>query len=246
MAPYQVTIAYDGTEFCGFQRQIADRTVQGEIESALSRLGWNERSILSAGRTDSGVHASGQVISFNLEWKHSQQQLLDALNDILPDDISVRELSLAPKDFHPRYDATARRYRYQLYFSPLRDALKERFFWRIWPELDLDVLKSASRLFLGKHDFRGYGKPPSERSTSLRTINALDWEFSEDGRQAAMKIEAQAFLYHMVRRIVFVLVRTAQGRISLSAVKDSIEEQMELPAGIAPAKGLILEEINYQ
>ena len=246
MAPYQVTIAYDGTEFCGFQRQIADRTVQGEIESALSRLGWSERSILSAGRTDSGVHASGQVISFNLEWKHSQQQLLDALNDILPADISVRELSLAPKDFHPRYDATTRRYRYQLYFSPLRDALKERFFWRIWPELDLDVLKSASRLFLGKHDFRGYGKPPNERSTSLRTINALDWEFSDDGSQAAMNIEAQAFLYHMVRRIVFVLVRTAQGRISLSAVKDSIEEQMELPAGIAPAKGLILEEINYQ
>ena len=246
MAPYQITIAYDGTEFCGFQRQLAARTVQGELEVALRRLGWSERSILSAGRTDCGVHASGQVASFNLEWRHSQQQLLDALNDLLPDDISVRELSLAPKDFHPRYDAKARRYRYQLYFSPNRDALKERFFWRIWPELDLDMLKSASRLFLGRHDFRAYGKPPNEKSTSLRTINALDWEFSEDGSRAAMKIEAQAFLYHMVRRIVFVLVRAAQGRISLPHVKDSIEKQLELPAGIAPAKGLILEEIIYQ
>ena len=246
MAPYQITIAYDGTEFCGFQRQLADRTVQGELENVLRRLGWSENSILSAGRTDSGVHASGQVVSFNLEWKHSLQKLQDALNDLLPGDISVRELSLAPIDFHPRYDAKARRYRYQLYFSPNRDALKERFFWRIWPELDLDILKSASQLFLGRHDFRGYGKPPNERSTGLRTINALDWEFSKDGKQAAMKIEAQAFLYHMVRRIVFVLVRAAQGRISLPEVKDSIEKQLELPAGIAPAKGLILEEIIYQ
>ena len=246
MAPYQITIAYDGTEFCGFQRQVTDRTVQGELEKALRRLGWDESSILSAGRTDSGVHASGQVVSFNLDWGHSQQKLLVALNDLLPDDISVKDLSLAPEGFHPRYDARARRYRYQLYFNPIKDPLKERFFWRVWPELDENMLRSASKLFIGKYDFRAFGRPPNEKSTSVRTINALDWEFSEDGSLANMNIEAQAFLYHMVRRIVFVLVRTAQGRISLSDVKGSIEKQLELPAGIAPAKGLILEEIIYQ
>ena len=246
MAPYQITIAYDGTEFCGFQRQVTDRTVQGELEKALRRLGWNESSILSAGRTDSGVHASGQVVSFNLDWGHPQQKLLVALNDLLPDDISVKDLSLAPEGFHPRYDARARRYRYQLYFNPIKDPLKERFFWRVWPELDENMLRSASKLFIGKYDFRAFGRPPNEKSTSVRTINALDWEFSEDGSLANMNIEAQAFLYHMVRRIVFVLVRTAQGRISLSDVKGSIEKQIELPAGIAPAKGLILEEIIYQ
>jgi tRNA pseudouridine38-40 synthase len=246
MAPYQITIAYDGTEFCGFQRQVSDRTVQGELEKALRRLGWDESSILSAGRTDSGVHASGQVVSFNLEWGHSQQKLLDALNDLLPDDISVKDLSLAPEGFHPRYDARARRYRYQLYFNPIKDPLKERFFWRVWPEPDKNMLRSASKLFIGKYDFRAFGRPPNEKSTSVRTISALDWEFSEDGSLANMNIEAQAFLYHMVRRIVFVLVRTAQGRISLSDVKGSIEKQLELPAGIAPAKGLILEEIIYQ
>ncbi len=246
MAPYQITIAYDGTEFCGFQRQVTDRTVQGELEKALRRLGWNESSILSAGRTDSGVHASGQVVSFNLDWGHPQQKLLVALNDLLPDDISVKDLSLAPEGFHPRYDARARRYRYQLYFNPIKDPLKERFFWRVWPELDENMLRSASKLFIGKYDFRAFGRPPNEKSTSVRTINALDWEFSEDGSLANMNIEAQAFLYHMVRRIVFVLVRTAQGRISLSDVKGSIEKQLELPAGIAPAKGLILEEIIYQ
>ena len=246
MAPYQITIAYDGTEFCGFQRQVTDRTVQGELEKALRRLGWDESSILSAGRTDSGVHASGQVVSFNLDWGHSQQKLLVALNDLLPDDISVKDLSLAPEGFHPRYDARARRYRYQLYFNPIKDPLKERFFWRVWPELDENMLRSASKLFIGKYDFRAFGRPPNEKSTSVRTINALDWEFSQDGSLANMNIEAQAFLYHMVRRIVFVLVRTAQGRISLSDVKGSIEKQLELPAGIAPAKGLILEEIIYQ
>ncbi|BBB49234.1 tRNA pseudouridine(38-40) synthase TruA [Pelolinea submarina] len=246
MALYQITIAYDGTDFCGFQRQAAARTVQNEIETALRRLGWNERSILSAGRTDSGVHASGQVVSFNLDWGHSQQKLLDALNDLLPNDIGVKDLSLAPEGFHPRYDARARRYRYQIYFNQVSDPLIERYYWRVWPELDGKVLKKGAELFLGKHDFRAFGRPPNEKSTSLRTINALNWEFSEDGSQAAMTIVAQAFLYHMVRRIVFVLVRAGQGRISLSDVEGSIERQLDLPAGIAPAKGLILEEIIYQ
>jgi tRNA pseudouridine38-40 synthase len=173
MAPYQITIAYDGTEFCGFQRQVTDRTVQGELEKALRRLGWDESSILSAGRTDSGVHASGQVVSFNLEWGHSQQKLLDALNDLLPDDISVKDLSLAPEGFHPRYDARARRYRYQLYFNPIKDPLKERFFWRVWPEPDKNMLRSASKLFIGKYDFRAFGRPPNEKSTSVRTISVF-------------------------------------------------------------------------
>jgi tRNA pseudouridine38-40 synthase len=245
MAPYKITIAYDGTEFCGFQRQVAARTVQGELETVLRRLGWRERSILAAGRTDSGVHAAGQVVSFELDWRHSDQKLLDALNDLLPEDIGVKELRLAPAQFHPRFDAKVRQYRYQLYFSPVKDPLKERFYWRIWPELDVTLLKSAAELFLGQHDLRAFGRPPNEKSTSVRTITALNWDFSEDGSQAAMTIVAQAFLYHMVRRILFVLVRVGQGRISLSDVKGSIEEQLELPAGIAPAKGLILEEILY-
>ena len=246
MAPYQVTIAYDGTEFKGFQRQLNARTVQGVFESALSTLGWKERAILSAGRTDTGVHAEGQVVAFHLDWPHPPEDLINALNQRLPVDIRVSRAQIAEESFHPRYSARARKYRYQMYFSGLDDPLRQRYFWRVWPQPDFMVLKGCAQLFLGMHDFRGYGKPPNERSSSVRTVQVADWDFSSDGLQATFRISAEAFLYHMVRRIVFVLVRAGQARISEVKVKESLERQLELPAGIAPAKGLILEEIIYK
>ncbi len=246
MAHYQVTLAYDGTDLKGFQRQRNARTVQGEFEKALKKLGWNERSILSSGRTDTGVHALGQVISFHLDWQHSEEELRNALNDSLSAAISAVSVKVADEEFHPRFDALMRSYRYQIYFSAVADPLKERYFWRVWPKPDQDILKQSSCFFLGKHDFRGYGKPPDEKSTTVRTIHAAEWEFTGDGSQAFFTISAQAFLYHMVRRIVYVLVRAGQARISLQELKDSIENQSELLAGIAPASGLILEQITYK
>jgi tRNA pseudouridine38-40 synthase len=246
MALYQVTIAYDGTEFSGFQRQNSVRTVQNELEEALRKLGWQERAINAAGRTDAGVHASGQVASFELAWQHSNEKLQDALNDLLPEDIGIMQVKKAPEGFHPRYSAILRTYRYQIYFDRISDPLKERFFWRVWPKPDFEVLQEAGKLFLGKHDFRKFGRPPNERSTTIRTVETAQWEFGSDGSEALFTLSAQAFLYHMVRRIVNVLVRTGQGRISLKDLQDSIERQKELPAGIAPAKGLTLEEIIYK
>ena len=113
---YKVTLAYDGTHFFGFQRQGATRTVQLEVENALRRLNWQGQTILSAGRTDSGVHASGHVIAFDLAWPHGLERLARALNAILPEDVAVKEIAIAPADFHPRFDATARCYRYQVFF----------------------------------------------------------------------------------------------------------------------------------
>ncbi len=245
MAPYQVKLAYDGTEFKGFQRQRGARTVQSELESALRSLGWQERAILNAGRTDSGVHAEGQVVGFRLDWRHSETDLLEALNQQLPNDIRVQHIQVAGENFHPRYSALKRRYRYQVYFSSVIDPLKERYFWRVWPQPDFAILQECADLFLGKHEFRGYGKPPSERSSSIRTIATAEWTFSGEGTQAFFRISAEAFLYHMVRRIVCVLIRAGQGRINKMEIEESLERQLELPAGIAPAKGLILEEIIY-
>jgi tRNA pseudouridine38-40 synthase len=246
MAPYQVTIAYDGTEFNGFQRQIRTRTVQGEFEAALKKLGWKERSILSAGRTDRGVHAEGQVVSFHLDWQHTEIDLQNALNDILPADISAIRILTVEDQFHPRFDALMRKYRYQIYFAENNDPLKERFHWRVWPKPDINLIETGSSLFLGSHDFRGYGKPPESTSPTIRTIQSLEWEHLSDGSGTNFRISAKAFLYHMVRRIVYVLIRVGQERISISELKESIENQSELPAGIAPAKGLVLEEIIYK
>lgn len=246
MAPYQITIAYDGTEFKGFQRQRSARTVQCDLENALKKLGWAERTITSAGRTDTGVHAEGQVIAFQLEWRHSTDDLLNALNKHLPRDIRVLRVQYAEADFHPRYSACMRKYRYQVYFAGVENPLLERFYWRVWPKPNLELMNECARLFIGRHDFRVYGKPPNSRSSSFRNVQTANWDLTGDGSQALFRISADAFLYHMVRRIVNVLVRAGQGRISQNEICASLERQLELPAGIAPAKGLILEEIIYK
>ncbi len=245
MALYKLKIAYDGTGFKGFQRQKNQRTVQAELENALVRFGWQESSILAAGRTDTGVHADGQVVSFNLEWRHTAEALRDALNHALPTDVRVLELAPAPDGFHPRFHALERRYRYQVVFVPLEHPLRQHYFWRVWPKPDEGLLKEASALFLGKHDFRAFGRPPDGRVNSTRTIQNAEWTF-QPNEEACFRVSAEAFLYHMVRRMVYVLIRVGQKRISLQDLNECITAQLELPAGIAPAKGLILEEIIYK
>lgn len=142
MARYQVTLKYDGTAFFGMQRQATTRTVQGEVEKSLKKIGWAGSSILAAGRTDAGVHASGQVIAFDFEWRHTSDDLRNALNATLPEDVAAGRVQTARDDFHPRYDALARTYRYQIFCQPVRDPLKERYAWRVWPQPDLDALQS--------------------------------------------------------------------------------------------------------
>ena len=145
MARYQVILVYDGTEFFGFQRQARERTVQGIVEDALRQIGWHGRTILAAGRTDTGVHASGQVIAFDLDWAHSTDDLRNGLNANLPADVAVHQVILGRPDFHPRYDAIARRYRYQIYCQSHRDPLRERYAWRVWPALRCEELQQAVR-----------------------------------------------------------------------------------------------------
>src|SRR5512138_3419368 len=121
MARYQLTLAYDGTDFFGSQRQAKRRTVQGELEKALCKLGWVGRSVIMAGRTDTGVHATGQVASFDLDWSHPDEELLRALNAFLPGDLAVQQAQIVDARFHPRFDATSRRYCYHLFCQPVRD-----------------------------------------------------------------------------------------------------------------------------
>ena len=250
MARYQVILAYDGTEFVGSQRQAKkSRTVQGELEKALRKLGWSGRSALLAGRTDTGVHAAGQVVSFELDWQHTDGDLLRALNANLPADMAVRDVNIAPADFHPRFDAISRRYRYHLFCEPVRDPLREKFAWRVWPEIDGNLLQKAAPLFVGQHDFASYGTPPRAGSSTVRTVMNSSWQQVDD--EWHYEVQANAFLYRMVRRLVFVQVAVAQGKISVDAVAGSLAEQAksrersELPSGLAPADGLTLVEVTY-
>lgn len=252
MAHYQVTIAYDGTGFWGFQRQNAEgeqpnpltgRTVQGEIETALRCLGWPGGTIRPAGRTDTGVHASGQVIDFFLEWRHSPQALCRALNANLPADVSAQAVRLAPPEFHPRYSAFARRYRYTLYCQPDRHALRERYNWRVWPAVNPALADAAAQHLLGTHDFAAFGTPPRPGGSTVRTVWQAAWSVAEQGLH--FEIIANAFLYHMVRRLVFVQVLIGQERLSLEALQDSLVSGRKLPSGLAAPQGLVFCEAYY-
>lgn len=247
---YQVILAYDGTHFSGFQRQARGRTVQGVFEDALRNLGWEGKSILAAGRTDAGVHSTGQVISFDLEWKHSINELQSALNGHLPHDIAVMQVIPNKTTFHPRFDALSRRYRYSLYSQPVRDPLRERYSWRVWPPADFEIMQEAANCFTGTHDFAAFGTPPRAGSSTIRTVFRADWEKEQDNY--FFNVVANAFLFHMVRRMVFFQVAVGQARVGMMDLCKSLTEGKlvaqngsYLPQGIAPPNGLVLMEVTY-
>lgn len=243
MERYQVIIAYDGTDFQGFQRLGSKRTVQAEIEAALRRLSWQGDAVFYAGRTDTGVHASGQVIAFDLEWAHSPGDLGRALNALLPSDVAARDVMVAAADFHPRYDAKARGYCYHLFCRPTPDPLRERYAWRIRSQLDGSLLIQAAGRLLGAHDFTAFGSPLKPNGTTIRTVFQSEWRQQEDNW--SYFVTANAFLYHMVRRMVFLQVLVGQGRLSLEAFTSALQSPRPLTPGLAKPNGLVLEKVYY-
>jgi len=243
MERYQIILAYDGTLFEGSQRQAKARTVQGELEKALRQIGWTERSVLMAGRTDTGVHASGQVAAFDFLWAHGLEDLQRALNANLSQDMAVMSVNIVSDDFHPRFSATSRRYRYRLFCQPNRDPLRDRYAWRVWPEVDGDALRRSACLFIGEHDFAAFGSPPRKESSTIRTLMQANWQ--QEGDEWFFDVQANAFLYHMVRRLVFVQVAVAQERLSVDEVARALSEQAECLTGLAPAEGLTLVQVTY-
>ena len=248
MARYQVVLVYDGTEFQGFQRQAKDssisRTVQAVVEAVLQQLGWQDRSILVAGRTDTGVHASGQVIAFNLDWKHSVDELRAALNALLPMDVAARSVNPVKADFHPRYGALARRYRYRIYCQAVRDPLRDRFAWRVWPAVETNRMEQAARHLIGTHDFASFGTPPRSGGSTIRSVSQAGWYM--EGADLVFEIVGNAFLYHMVRRLVFVLVAIGQRRLEPETISGCLEgSSQSIVQGLAPSQGLTLVEVIY-
>jgi tRNA pseudouridine38-40 synthase len=246
MATYKSIIAYDGTDFQGFQRQAEGlRTVQGVMENALRDLGWQERSITAAGRTDAGVHARGQVIAFALDWRHEINSLSRALNANLPDDVAVRQTEVAPQGFHPRFSAKVRRYSYTVICAPMRDPLRERFAWRIWPEPKLDAMEAAATMLVGRYDFAAFGQAPSSDGHTIREVFRAHWSRKRD--VIAFEIEANAFLHHMVRRLVGAMTEVGSGRVNADEIRALIDDpQLRWQGKMAAAQGLCLETVIYE
>jgi len=245
MAAYQSIIAYDGTDFAGFQR-LADgrRSVQGVVEDALRSVGWSEPSLAAAGRTDRGVHARGQVIGYSLDWPHGAETLTRALNAHLPRDLSVRNTDLAVPGWHPRFSARWRRYVYSAFVAPVRDPLLERYAWRWTQAPDRQVLRQAAEVFLGRHDFGAFGHAPIQGGHTIRTVFRSEWGF---GDRAEFTIEADAFLYRMVRRLVGAMLAAATGDCGLNDLQAHLADpSRRWERKPAPACGLCLEAVIYE
>lgn len=244
MARYKAIVAYDGTRYQGFQRQLNARTVQAEIESALELIGWQNSWFAASGRTDTGVHASGQVIAFDLDWRHSMEDLLRAINANLPADIALQAIEMSAGDFHPRFSALERRYHYRIFCEPVRQPLRERFAWRIWPGVNPESLEQAATYLPGEHDFASFGSPPQPGTPTLRQIFSAGWQ--EIGQDLVFFIVGNAFLYRMVRRLVAFQVEIGQGLREPDELELFLNCQNEKPAlGLAPPNGLTLVEVIY-
>jgi tRNA pseudouridine38-40 synthase len=249
MARYQIILAYDGTGYLGFQRQGKGHTVQAVVETALRQIGWPGRTILAAGRTDTGVHAAGQVVAFDLDWSHPLQDLRAALNACLPPDVAVQAVEQVSDQFHPRFNALARSYHYHIFCQEVRNPLRERYAWRVWPEAALKPMQQAAAGLIGTRDFSAFGTPPRRGGKTIRTVTQASWralEVETSSPELVFEITTDAFLYHMVRRLVNVLVMVGQGRLEIEAVGRLLDEpQPALVQGLAPPNGLVLVKVIY-
>jgi tRNA pseudouridine38-40 synthase len=250
---YRGTLAYDGTAYQGFQRQRADRpTIQGTVEQAiLAVTQQDEVTVLGAGRTDVGVHATGQVIAFDVDgWQHGTRALLRAVNARLPADIALQDLCEQP-GFHPRFDAVSRLYRYRVALVRQRHPLLRLTTWQLWmaqaQQLDGEAMQQAAALMMGKQDFAALGNPPQGDNT-VRTVFHSEWtvEAVADRRMWTYTVEADAFLQHMVRRMVALQVAVGLRRMTLEHLTGLMaRKQLVEAVSLAPPQGLTLEAVRY-
>jgi tRNA pseudouridine38-40 synthase len=236
---FRATVEYDGTEFAGFQIQPGARTVQGELEAALARLiGGTRQPVQGAGRTDAGVHASGQVIAFTYPGSLPVEALTDAFNGTLPPDVAVRDLRRAPAGFNPRYAARYREYRYSIWNGP-RSPLRERTALWVRSGLDVAAMAAAATALEGRHDFSAFGGTDPQ---PVRTVHRI--RVRQRGAEITIDVRADAFLRGMVRRIVAALLAVGKGKLEVSAMPGLLTAgKPALRGAAAPARGLCLRRV---
>lgn len=238
----KLAIEYDGTDFVGWQIQANGRSVQGVITQALEQVLQHKITLIGAGRTDAGVHARGQVGGFRTTSSIPSHDLLRAMNGLLPSDVSVRSMEDVPMNFHPRFDARERVYRY--YISLLRSPLSRRYSWYVRYSLDFRALRTAASWVLGVNDFRSFCTHGFEVPQTVCTVGTSFWEESPD--QLVYEIRADRFVHGMVRALVGTMVDIARGYFPLSDFPLILSSNDRRKAGVtAPARGLVLEEVIY-
>ena len=237
-------LAYDGTDFSGWQRQRSQRTIQQTLEEALFELTGAEATLHASGRTDAGVHALGQVVHFLTAAPHDPATFVKALNATLPDDIRVLSAREAPQSFHATVDATSKMYRYVIDNGRVADPFQRRYAWHVFRPLDADAMRAAGQALVGRHDFRSFETNWPNRMSSVRTVMKV--EAARVGDCVRVEVEADGFLYHMVRAITGTLTLVGKRKWPVERVAEALAAQDRGRAGpTAPAQGLCLVRVEY-
>lgn len=245
---YKLTVEYDGEKFCGWQRQLSDRSVQQTLEEALEKLGI-KTVVTASGRTDSGVHAAGQIVHFDAESSIPTDKFPLAVNAYLPDDVSVTDCEIVSDGFNARFDAKRKTYCYRLYYSRVRHPLLEKNHTHVTVEPDEEKMKRAAQYIVGEHDFKCFEASGSKVKSTVRKVYALDIKTSLNNGSKIYEIyvTGNGFLYNMVRIIAGTLYYVGIGKLLPEDVLEIIKKKKRVGAGkTMPPKGLTLEEVFYE
>lgn len=245
MKNVKLTIEYDGKNYTGWQRQEDERTVQEVLTNVLEKMTNEKIDLIGSGRTDKGVHSKGQVANFHTNSNIPADRFKASINTKLPDDIFVVKSELVPDDFHARFSATKKRYRYLIYNNEDYSPILRNMAYHVVKPLDIDKMIEASKYYIGFHDFKSFMARKSLVDTTMREIYSIDICKNKDFIE--IEIIGKSFLRHMIRIMVGTLVFVGLGRIKVDDVKDIIEAKDRKKAAItAPSHGLYLEEVYYE
>lgn len=244
MRTYKMTIVYDGTRYQGWQRQSStSRTIQGIVEEAIGRMAGYKVEIDGSGRTDGGVHAKGQTASVTLSGKVDEAGFQSDLNELLPEDIRIKEMVLMKNGFHARLNAAGKRYEYFIDTRQKPDVFARKYSYHYPYPVDVQSMEKAAGYLLGKHDFAGFTDKKDEKST-IRTI--YDIIIEKQGSKIRIEYYGTGFLYHMVRILTGTLLDVGTGKIKPEEMKGILKDRKRECAGfLVPAKGLFLKEVYY-
>lgn len=244
MRNIKLVIEFDGTNFCGWQRQIKDRTVQGCLENAILKITGEKSLTNGSSRTDGGVHAKAMVANFLTNSKIPGEKFREALNTKLPDDISIIKSEEVHNGFHARYSSKGKMYSYTIVNRYEKVSFGKQYLYHVRRELNLENMKLACTYFIGKHDFKAFMSPGSSAKTTIRTIK--EFYIEQNGDNIKIYISADGFLYNMVRIIVGTLINVGIGKTKIEEVEDIINEGVRKRAGMCvPPNGLVLEKVFY-
>jgi tRNA pseudouridine38-40 synthase len=246
MTRWKLTIEYHGGPYCGWQRQDGQPSVQQEIEEAIQKFSQQEVRIQGAGRTDTGVHALGQIAHFDLEYREiSAHDIAKAINAHLrPQPISILKAEEVDAEFHARFHATNKLYRYKIVNRSTPLSVGQGLAWQVWWPLDVDAMHDAAQLLLGSHDFTTFRDSECQAKTPVRTLDRI--ELKRSGENITMEVEAKSFLHHQVRNTIGTLILVGEGKWTKADFKAAFEAKDRTKGGItAPPDGLYLVRIDY-